>query len=291
MVQPVTLYRTGGAVPVIKVRASSAYDGFGAGYTATADGSASADVYDAVGFGGQAGYERDEWTGLYSLRHRYYDAQAGRFLNRDPVGYKGGVNLYGFCGNNPVNQSDPEGYDPSGATMQRPPTAPSSPTSAPKLGQPVRVPRSARYWSFMRGTGGRICLIATLALYPYSTADSSTGPGSPYYIQQHSDPAVEKSIERHRKKLEQEQLREARVEDASPVRKAADILAIRAAALGYTRRLSPQPFSHGQTVFSDGNNYISRDVDAHNVTNGWKMFDKKGNRLGTYDSNLNRVKR
>ena len=109
MVQPVTLYRTGGAVPVIKVRASSAYDGFGAGYTATADGSASADVYDAVGFGGQAGYERDEWTGLYSLRHRYYDAQAGRFVNRDPVGYKGGINLYGFCGNNPVNDQDPLG--------------------------------------------------------------------------------------------------------------------------------------------------------------------------------------
>jgi len=133
-VQPVTLYRTGGAVPVIKVRASSAYDGFGAGYTATADGSASADVYDAVGFGGQAGYERDEWTGLYSLRHRYYDAQAGRFVNRDPVGYKGGINLYGFCGNNPVNESDPEGTQandgPNGPNLLMPPMYDQNPAGA-----------------------------------------------------------------------------------------------------------------------------------------------------------------
>ncbi len=34
----------------------------------------------------------------------------GRFVTRDPIGYKGGINLYGFCGNNPVNDSDPSGY-------------------------------------------------------------------------------------------------------------------------------------------------------------------------------------
>ena len=111
VVQPVTLYQTGGATPVIRVRASSAYDGFGLGYTATADGSLSGDVYDAVAFGGQAGYYRDEWTGLYFLTHRYYEAGSGRFVNRDPIGYGGGINLYGFCGNNPVNGSDPSGLD------------------------------------------------------------------------------------------------------------------------------------------------------------------------------------
>jgi filamentous hemagglutinin len=66
-----------------------------------------------------------------------------------------------------------------------------------------------------------------------------------------------------------------------------------AADLGYGQRIPPQkaPFdSHGQSVFSNGKQYISRDVDAHNVSNGWKVFDKKGNRLGTYDENLNRIK-
>jgi hypothetical protein len=50
-------------------------------------------------------------TGLSLLTNRYYDGGTGRFLTRDPIGYKGGLNLYGFTGNNPVNGSDPSGLD------------------------------------------------------------------------------------------------------------------------------------------------------------------------------------
>ncbi|NBI41802.1 hypothetical protein GVX86_10190, partial [[Haemophilus] felis] len=63
--------------------------------------------------------------------------------------------------------------------------------------------------------------------------------------------------------------------------------------LGYKDRIPPQkaPFnSHGQPVYSNGKNYITPDIDGHNVSDGWKMFDKKGKRLGTYDKNLNRIK-
>ena len=35
-------------------------------------------------------------------------------MTRDPIGYGGGINLYGFVGNNPVNRSDPSGYSPAG---------------------------------------------------------------------------------------------------------------------------------------------------------------------------------
>ncbi|XVJ69129.1 MAG: hypothetical protein HEQ39_05360 [Rhizobacter sp.] len=66
-----------------------------------------------------------------------------------------------------------------------------------------------------------------------------------------------------------------------------------AETLGYSRRISPQkaPFdSHGQPVYFDGKNYITPDIDGHNVTNGWKKFSRQGDRLGTYDSNLNRIK-
>ncbi|MFZ7308605.1 hypothetical protein ACLSY1_10840 [Avibacterium avium] len=31
-------------------------------------------------------------------------------------------------------------------------------------------------------------------------------------------------------------------------------------------------------------------MDGHNTSNGWKMFDKKGRRQGTYDKDLNRIK-
>jgi RHS repeat-associated protein len=64
-----------------------------------------------MGFGGQFGYYTDD-TGRTLLGHRFYDAGMGRFVTRDPIGYKGGINLYGFTGNNPVNESDPSGYGP-----------------------------------------------------------------------------------------------------------------------------------------------------------------------------------
>ena len=67
----------------------------------------------------------------------------------------------------------------------------------------------------------------------------------------------------------------------------------RAATLGYTTRISAQkaPFdSHGQEVFTNGKTYITPDVDGHNVTNGWKMFNRRGARIGTYNSELNYVK-
>ncbi|MEV6795922.1 polymorphic toxin-type HINT domain-containing protein [Streptomyces sp. NPDC051320] len=67
----------------------------------------------------------------------------------------------------------------------------------------------------------------------------------------------------------------------------------RAGALGYRTRIPAQkaPFnSHGQVVFSNGKNYITPDVDGHNVSDGWKMFNRKGQRIGTYDPDLNYLK-
>jgi len=60
--------------------------------------------------GGQFGYYTDTETGLLCLTHRYYDPGTGKFLNRDPIGYAGGENLYGFADGNPVNESDPSGF-------------------------------------------------------------------------------------------------------------------------------------------------------------------------------------
>lgn len=67
----------------------------------------------------------------------------------------------------------------------------------------------------------------------------------------------------------------------------------RAADLGYTKAIKSNKTdidSHGQDVYYDGKTYISPDVDGHNVTNGWKMFDRRGRRVGTYDSDLNYLK-
>jgi len=41
-------------------------------------------------------------TGLYNFRARWYDPATGRWLSKDPIGISGGMNLYMFCGNNPI---------------------------------------------------------------------------------------------------------------------------------------------------------------------------------------------
>jgi len=38
--------------------------------------------------------------------YRYYDPTTGRWPSRDPIGERGGINLYGMVGNNPINQID-----------------------------------------------------------------------------------------------------------------------------------------------------------------------------------------
>ena len=60
------------------------------------------------------GYYYDTETGLYYLQTRYYDPETGRFISSDSIEYLdpetlGGLNLYAYCGNNPVMGYDPEG--------------------------------------------------------------------------------------------------------------------------------------------------------------------------------------
>jgi len=61
-------------------------------------------------YAGAWGYERSSDTlGLDYLYQRYYDPAMGRFITRDPIGWAGGLNLYGYVGNDPVNAVDPLG--------------------------------------------------------------------------------------------------------------------------------------------------------------------------------------
>jgi Rhs family protein len=56
------------------------------------------------------GREWDVESDLYYYRARYYDANIGRFIQSDPVGFVGGdVNFYAYVGNDPVNWLDSTG--------------------------------------------------------------------------------------------------------------------------------------------------------------------------------------
>ncbi|HVU09418.1 MAG TPA: HYD1 signature containing ADP-ribosyltransferase family protein [Verrucomicrobiae bacterium] len=48
-------------------------------------------------------------SGFYNLGARYYDPVAGHFLSADPLGHASSMDLYSFCGGDPINQFDPTG--------------------------------------------------------------------------------------------------------------------------------------------------------------------------------------
>lgn len=54
-------------------------------------------------------------------RARYYDMTSGRFISEDPIGFKGGDNLYAFVKNNPLLLRDPKGTCPGPLPCTPPP--------------------------------------------------------------------------------------------------------------------------------------------------------------------------
>lgn len=68
-------------------------------------------------------------TGLYHYGFRYYNPETGRWLSRDPIEERGGINLCGFVGNDGVGNIDRLGLDPH---YPQPPSLP--PSAKPVLG-------------------------------------------------------------------------------------------------------------------------------------------------------------
>lgn len=59
--------------------------------------------------------EYDDKAGTYYYGFRFYEPNLQRWLNRDPIGEEGGINLYGFVANSPINTVDAFGLFSPGA--------------------------------------------------------------------------------------------------------------------------------------------------------------------------------
>jgi RHS repeat-associated protein len=79
---------------------SYAYSPYGESQTIGVDGTSNANQYTSR--------ETDN-TGLYFYRARYYDPVIKRFINEDPIGLAGGMNVYAYVEGNPLTMTDPEG--------------------------------------------------------------------------------------------------------------------------------------------------------------------------------------
>ena len=64
------------------------------------------------GYVGEHGYQSHEKFPYLHLGARYYDPSMGRFLQRDPIGIRGGANVYAYASASPTLRLDPSGmYD------------------------------------------------------------------------------------------------------------------------------------------------------------------------------------
>jgi RHS repeat-associated protein len=256
------------------------------------DGNAIAiNAYDEYGIPDSRNQGRFQYTGqawipelgMYHYKARIYSPTLGRFLQVDPIGYDDQVNLYAYVANDPVNATDPTGAI----------TLP-----AARTGTRIR-PQMERY------AGGR----------------GNTGLGRGRGSRQPQTPRGNQQglIEQRINKLA-EQLRvldptaniglmnppgqrtmtavtnlEAQVENLRTTPFQTNVEARRTAqALGYTQ---VREMSRGQSVFTNGSNFITRDIPSRTTGtshNGgvWKMagsvrdLASRETRLGTYNRDL-----
>ena len=91
-------------------------------------GNPAINTYDEYGIPGSGNTGRFQYTGqayipelgLYYYKARFYSATLGTFLQTDPIGYQGGINVYEYASDDPTDAGDPTGLtgDCTGSNIQ-----------------------------------------------------------------------------------------------------------------------------------------------------------------------------
>jgi RHS repeat-associated protein len=89
------------------INANGSIDGNDVSAGAASEGQG-AELFPDFAFTGHYYHAR---SGLYLTMYRAYNPTLGRWLSRDPIAERGGINLYGYVGNSPVRFVDPLGLD------------------------------------------------------------------------------------------------------------------------------------------------------------------------------------
>jgi RHS repeat-associated protein len=132
---------------------------------------------------GCAGMFLEQPTGaaqpIYLTMNRAYDPYSGRWLSRDPAGEDGGINLYGYADQNPVDKFDPddlqveifepENYDPA-------PFVPSDPYSPESTSSRQSQTRNPAGPGPIANVGVGILILG----FPLRVGLSMTGAGDAY---------------------------------------------------------------------------------------------------------------
>jgi len=104
-----------------------------------------------------------------------YNGAHGRWISRDPIAEKGGINLYGYVGNRPINRNDPKGLKENPLTQWTP-----KPCSTPMQTQFIQVRLSASWpWNTPHVDNGNLSIPSLNNKTPYYPNGSYLEPSDP----------------------------------------------------------------------------------------------------------------